>query len=319
MMVTLKNKVIGLPVVAAIVPVLVIFVLTYMAKGGVTKNIEDELAALARQNIARIAHAVYNTCAATSKMIEKDLDRQLRDAAGFLEGMGGLVLSSDTVSMNAVNQVTLKKETVTLPKMLIYGMMDPSTYMGVMKEKFGGDYGIFQRMNKKGDMILVATTMGSAKNHPVEGTYIPAVQDGVVNPIIAGILDKKIYNGLAYIVNGWHFSACSAITDGDGNIIGMLYTGPLYKTPDALRQAIIDMKVGKTGYVCVLGGKHSFHRGHYIISKGGERDGEDLWDSKEAQGRYYVQDIVNKAVKLKKMKWAMSGIHGRIRGKIALA
>ena len=83
MMVTLKNKVIGLPVVAAIVPVLVIFVLTYMAKGGVTKNIEGELAALARQNIARIAHAVYNTCAATSKMIEKDLDRQLRDASHF--------------------------------------------------------------------------------------------------------------------------------------------------------------------------------------------------------------------------------------------
>ena len=38
-------------------------------------------------------------------------------------------------------------------------MMDPATYMGVMKEKFGGDYGIFQRMNKQGDMLLVATTM----------------------------------------------------------------------------------------------------------------------------------------------------------------
>ena len=300
MMVTLKNKVIGLPVVAAIVPVLVIFVLTYMAKGGVTKNIEDELAALARQNIARIAHAVYNTCAATSKMIEKDLDRQLRDAAGFLEGMGGLVLSSDTVSMNAVNQVTLKKETVTLPKMLIYGMMDPSTYMGVMKEKFGGDYGIFQRMNEKGDMLLVATTMAASKTHPAEGTYIPGVHDGIKNPIIASILNKKIYNGLAYIVNGWHFSACSAITDREGKIIGMLYTGPMYKTPQSLRQAIIDMKVGKTGYAYALGGKYPFHRGHYIISKGGQRDGEDLWDSKDAEGRRYVQDIVNKAIKLKR-------------------
>jgi methyl-accepting chemotaxis protein len=300
MMVTLKNKVIGLPVMAAIVPVLVIFVLTYMAKGGVTKNIEDELATLARQNIARIAHAVHNTCEATSKMIEKELDRQLRDGAGFFEGMGGLELTSETVTRNAVNQVTLKKKTVTLPKMLIYGMMDPATYVGVIKEKFGGDYGIFQRMNEKGDMILVASTMGSSKKHPTEGTYIPAVQDGVVNPIIKSILDKKIYNGLAYIVNGWHFSACSAIVDKEGKIIGMLYTGPLYKTPESLRQAIIDMKVGKTGYVYALGGKHLFHRGHYIVSKGGQRDGEDLWDSKDSEGRLYVQDIVNKAVVLKR-------------------
>ena len=300
MMVTLKNKVIGLPVMAAIVPVLVIFVLTYMAKGGVKKNIEDELAALARQNIARIAHAVHNTCEATSKMIEKELDRQLRDGAGFFEGMGGLELTSETVTRNAVNQVTLKKKTVTLPKMLIYGMMDPATYVGVIKEKFGGDYGIFQRMNEKGDMILVASTMGSSKTHPTEGTYIPAVQDGVANPIIKRILDRKMYNGLAYIVNGWHFSACGAIVDKEGKIIGMLYTGPLYKTPESLRQAIIDMKVGKTGYVYALGGKHLFHRGHYIVSKGGQRDGEDLWDSKDSEGRLYVQDIVNKAVVLKR-------------------
>ena len=299
-MVTLKSKVIGLPVVAAILPVLVIFVLTYMAKGGVTKNIEGELAKLARQNIARISHAVYNTCAATSRMIEKDLDRQLRDAVTFLERMGGLELSSEMVATDAVDQITLRKKTVTLPKMYLHGMMDPVTYMNLLKVKFGGDYTLFQRMNEQGDMLMVASTMIPAKNHSFEGMYIPAEQDGVINPVISCILNKKIYNGIAYILNGWHFSACSAIVDKDGKIIGMLTTGPLYQTPDSLRQAIIDMKVGKTGYVFVLGGKYPFHRGHYVISRDGQRDGENLWDSKDAEGRYFVHDIVNKAVKLKK-------------------
>ena len=300
MMATLKSKVIGLPVVAAIVPVLVIFVLTYMAKGGVTKNIEGELAKLARQNIARISHAVYNTCAATSKMIEKDLDRQLRDAVTFLERMGGLELSSEMVATDAVDQITFRKKTVTLPKMYLHGMMDPVTYMNLLKVKFGGDYTLFQRMNEQGDMLMVASTMIPTKSHPLAGMYVPAAQDGVVNPVIASILDKKIYNGIAYILNGWHFAACGAIVDRDGKIIGMLTTGPLYQTPDSLRHAIIDMKVGKTGYVFVLGGKYPFHRGHYIISGGGQRDGENLWDSKDAEGRYFVHDIVNKAVKLKK-------------------
>ena len=300
MMMTLKNKVIGLPVVAAIVPVLVIFILTYLAKGGVTKNIEEELIELARQNIARIAYAVHNTCEATSKMIESGLDRKLRDGAAFIDGMGGLVLDSETVAWDAVNQVTLKKKTIILPKMLVYGTMAPSTYVGVMKEKFGSDYGIFQRMNENGDMILVATTIRSSENHPAAGTFIPAVQDGVVNPVISSILDRKIFNGLAYIVNGWRFSACSAITDREGKIIGMLYAGPLYKTPNSLSRAIMDMKVGKTGYVYAVGGKYPFHRGHYIISKNGQRDGENIWDSKDAEGRRYIRDIVNKAVKLKK-------------------
>ncbi len=299
-MVTLKNKVIGLPVVAAIVPVLVIFVLTYMAKGGVTKNIEGELATLARQNIARISHAVYNTCAATSKMIEKDLDRQLRDAVTFLEKMGGLELSPEMAATEAIDQITLRKKAVTLPKMYLHGMMDPVTYMNLLKVKFGGDYTLFQRMNEQGDMLMVASTMIPAKNHSLKGMYIPAEQDGLINPVISCILDKKIYNGIAYILNGWHFSACSAIVDRDGKIIGMLTTGPLYQTPDSLRQAIIDMKVGKTGYVFVLGGKLPFHRGHYIISRDGQRDGENLWDSKDAEGRYFVHDIVNKAIKLKK-------------------
>ena len=54
------------------------------------------------------------------------------------------------------------------------------------------------------------------------------------------------------------------------------------------------MKVGKTGYVFVLGGKYPFHRGHYIISRNGQRDGENLWDSRDADGHYFVQDIVSK-------------------------
>ncbi len=49
-----------------------------------------------------------------------------------------------------------------------------------------------------------------------------------------------------------------------------------------------------------LAANYPFHRGHYIISRDGKRDGENLWDSKDAEGRYFVHDIVNKAVKLKK-------------------
>ena len=56
--------------------------------------------------------------------------------------------------------------------------------------------------------------------------------------------------------------------------------------------------MGADGYVFVLGGKDD-HKGHYIISQNGFRDGEDIWESRDAEGRFFVQSIVNRAVTLR--------------------
>ena len=296
----LRHKVIGLPVVAAVLPVLVMLVLTTIEKKSVTEKIEDQLDYLTRENIEHIALAVHNTCEATSKMIQKDLTRRLQDADGFFTEMGGLSLSSETVSIKAVTSATGQERAIAIPKMLIEGLSEPEAYIDLIREKFGGNYGLFQRVNEAGDMVLVATTIFSSKKHRFKDIYQPAVQKGVPNPVISQILNNQVFYGIADLVNGWHFIACKGVKDKKGRIIGMLFTESPFKASASLRQAIMDMKVGKSGYVYVLGGQHMFHRGHYIISKGGRRDGENLWDSKDADGRYYVRSIVNKAGKLKK-------------------
>ncbi|NQU12883.1 MAG: methyl-accepting chemotaxis protein [Desulfobacteraceae bacterium] len=296
----LKHKLIGLPVLAAIAPVFAIFIFTSIEEKNVIRKIEAELNLLGRESIEQIALAVYNTCEAASKMVQSILDRKLDNGARFLDSMGALSLSPEVVSRKAINQLTGKEKKVALPRMLVDGLSDPSTYIGLMKKKFRGDYSLFQRMNKQGDMILIATTLAAPGKAPSVGTFLPAVENGTPNPMISNILGKKVYNGVAYVVNGWYFSACKPITDQAGTVIGMLFTGLPYETPESLRQAIIDMKVGKTGYVYVLGGALPFHRGHYIISKGGQRDGENIWTSKDRTGRLYIQSIVKKALRLKK-------------------
>jgi PAS domain S-box-containing protein len=55
--------------------------------------------------------------------------------------------------------------------------------------------------------------------------------------------------------------------------------------------------VGKTGYVYVLGGTGET-RGRYIISQKGERDGEDLWNSRDEDGRLIIREIVEAAIGL---------------------
>ena len=300
MKLSLKHKVIGLPVLAAVLPVLVMLVLTSVQEKNVTEKIERELDVLARENIEHLALAVYNTCEATSKMVQKYLDQRLQESDAFFQDMGGFSLSSETDSIKAVSLINHKAMAISIPQMMIAGVFEPSTYIDVIREKFGGNYGLFQRVNDAGDMVLIATTISSGKGKRLGNLYLPFKQKGVANPVIQQVLKKQVFHGIANLADGWHFTACKGITDKKGRIIGMLFTEAPFQTPASLRQAIMDMKVGKSGYVYVLGGKHPFHRGHYIISKGGKRDGENLWDSRSTDGRYYVRSIVEKAVKLKK-------------------
>ena len=309
MKIMLKQKLIGLPVVAAILPVLVMFVLTSMEKGNVTQKIEDELDLLARDSMKRIAIAIRDTCQVTSDMINKEVERHLEDVESYFSALGGFSLSPDKISWNAVNQLTGEKEKVSLPKMLIDDIswlgqnrkIDESTpYIDDVKIKFGGNYAIFQIMNEQGDMIQVATTLATQDGYRSTGNYIPAINSGVPDPVISTVRKGKTFSGLAYVNNNWYISAFKPITDKTKKVIGMLFTGIPNKIPESLRKVILNMKVGKSGYVYILGGKLAHHKGYYIISKNGERDGENIWDSKDTDGRYYIRAIVNKGINLKK-------------------
>ena len=57
-----------------------------------------------------------------------------------------------------------------------------------------------------------------------------------------------------------------------------------------LRQDIMDLKVGKSGYVYVLNSA-----GDYIISAGGKRDGENIWKAKDADGVLFIQELIKKS------------------------
>jgi methyl-accepting chemotaxis protein len=130
------------------------------------------------------------------------------------------------------------------------------------------------------------------------GTYVPAINpDGTPDPVIAALIKGEAYRGLAYVVNTWYVTAYEPIFDKSGRVIGALYVGVKQDHIESLRQAILKTRVGKTGHVYVLGGTGE-DRGHYIISRNSEHDGEDVWESTDATGRLFIQSIIEKAVSL---------------------
>ncbi|HLP25547.1 MAG TPA: Cache 3/Cache 2 fusion domain-containing protein, partial [Acidobacteriota bacterium] len=159
---------------------------------------------------------------------------------------------------------------------------------------------IFQRMNDAGDMLRVGTSVVKTDGSRALGTFVPARNpDGAPNAVVQTVLRGETYRGRAFVVNDWHAAAYEPIWDADHKrVIGMLYTGvALGVINRELHDAITSMTVGKTGYVFVLGGKGD-QRGNYIVSHKARRDGENIWETRDADGRTFIQTLIAQALRL---------------------
>ena len=158
---------------------------------------------------------------------------------------------------------------------------------------------MFQRMNESGDLLRVCTNVKKKDGSRAIGTYIPAQNpDGSPNAVVSTVMSGRTFLGRAYVVNGWYITAYEPIKDEQGRVIGALYFGVPQEDTQSLRQGIMDIVAGRTGYVYVLGGKGD-QKGTYIISKDGKRDGENIFEAKDANGNFFMQSIIEKAVATK--------------------
>ncbi|MCE5267947.1 MAG: methyl-accepting chemotaxis protein, partial [Planctomycetaceae bacterium] len=98
--------------------------------------------------------------------------------------------------------------------------------------------------------------------------------------------------------NAWYLAAYQPILDAKKNVVGMLYVGMRMGDVPEIRRGVMDTVVGKTGYVYILGGSGE-QKGQYVISHHGGRDGDSIWNSKDADGNYFIRKAVNAAEALK--------------------
>jgi len=87
---------------------------------------------------------------------------------------------------------------------------------------------------------------------------------------------------MVHLIREMCTSEAAAVSDNDGR-----------HGSAELRRAIMDLVIGETGYVYVLDSA-----GTYVISRAGERDGENIWSAKDAGGNLFIQEIVAKARRL---------------------
>lgn len=295
----LRTKLLLAGILLTTLPLCVVGAVVYVQNRSMLKTAIDHATELAHEDLAHVAENVYRLVESHQEVNENNLKSALNVARELAYSNGGFSLVDEKVAWNAVNQLNSSTVSVQLPKMQWNGAWlgqvsdakTPVSLVDQVRSLMGVTCTIFQRMNEAGEMLRVATNVTNKDGNRAIGTYIPRTEpDGKLNPVISTVLKGERYQGRAYVVNAWYLTAYEPIHDAAKNVIGMLYVGVPQESVVSLRKAIMDIKFGKSGYVYVLDSK-----GHYVISQGGKRDGEDILNAKDSSGNLFIQEIIKKA------------------------
>jgi methyl-accepting chemotaxis protein len=271
------------------------------------RQVTEELNQQGRAECSKIAKDVYLMLRVQNEQCKKRVRAGLAFAHALLERAGGVSFVNETVHWEAIDQSTKKTRQVTLPKMMVGKQWlgqnrdngVPSPIVDKLRTLAGNTCTIFQRMNDAGDMLRVCTNIQKEDESRAIGTYIAATNaDGTPNPVVSAALQGQPYVGLAFVVNAWYAAAYEPITDAQHRVVGLLYCGVKLDDMAELRQGIMGITVGKTGYVYVLRGSGE-EKGRYVMSAKGKRDGENIWEAKDAEGRLFIQSVIAKGLATK--------------------
>lgn len=295
---SLRSRMLCAGIALSALPLALIATIVYRQTAHMTAVAVEESERLGDADLDHIAKGVLAMCVSQQETLSQALQSSLRVTRSIVDRAGFPSLAADTVAWQAVDQGTRQATEVTLPKLHIgpswlgrnTDVRTPTPLVDEIVGLVGGACTIFQRMNEQGDMLRVATNV-ELDGHRALGTYISAHgSDGQPNAVVASILKGERFVGRAYVVNAWYLAAYEPLYDSAHNLLGMLFVGVKEQSLGSLREQIIATKVGATGYVYVLDSK-----GNYIVSQGGQRDGQSIWETKDADGRFVIQEILRTA------------------------
>ncbi|MEZ4387337.1 MAG: methyl-accepting chemotaxis protein [Candidatus Krumholzibacteriia bacterium] len=301
---SLRARLITASFVMVLIPLVVVTGVTVVKQNQMKIATAQSCRELAFTDLDHVVDGIVSMCTAQQAILEDNVRDGLAVTRHVMDGLGRVSFDeAQTVTWNAVNQFTNEKSTITLPRMLVgdrwlgqnASASTESPIVDTVRDLVGGTATVFQRMNDRGDMLRVCTSVMQTDGSRAIGTYIPAIgANGQPNPVVQTVMSGKTFTGKAYVVDRWYVTAYEPIRDVTGEVVGISYFGVPMESVTALRQSIMATKVGQTGYVYVLDSK-----GNYVISKDGARDGENIWNAKDSDGVLFIQEVIAKARNLK--------------------
>jgi methyl-accepting chemotaxis protein len=267
----------------------------------------DESIRLANQRFEDIGQGIVNLCENQKSALDAAVRTGLRSAEEAMHRLGTITFDAgEPVRWEPVGPGGEKPGAVDLPAFAIGGTRftgerDPSVVVPLVDEitrTTGATCTVFQRLNDRGDMLRVATTVVRDGKRAV-GTFIPVETNGTPNPVLAAVLSGKTYSGRAMVVGSWYSTGYQPLKDSVGKIVGMVYIGiPEAAALKAVHEKLTQIRILKSGYVFVLNTRGA-DRGRYVVSYNGTRDGEVILGAKDASGNLFIEEICAKSAALR--------------------
>lgn len=298
---TLKARLMLFGLLLAVLPLSINLSIVLYQNAKMTATAGRESQSLAYEQIDQTLNAVRAMCATQRELVQRMVNGSLNIACALLEQAGPVTLAdNETVSWKAAPSGGAAA-VQDLPRMFfgdptLAQAPSPGAPLPLVEkaaEMTGMVCGLFQLMQEQGDMLL--TALGGAAGLGVEGGFVLAgrTADGTRHPVIAAVGSGRRYTGTVFIAGAWYEAAFAPVYDAGRRVVGMLCCGMRFDHLEQLRREIMAIRLGQTGYVFVLDS-----RGTYILSKDGKRDGENMWDTVDMEGKYPVREIVGKALAL---------------------
>ncbi len=256
----LKTKVITIGVTGTILPLLLVFALVKYQNRNMMELAEKESLFLAYADLDHIVNQLHLLARSHQQLTQESIVNSLHVGVQLMQDQGGIHLSEETATWDAINQYTKSPVTINLAEMQLgqdgFGQVR-SPEMAVplvdqVQELMGVTCTVFQRMNQKGDMLRIATNVIGRNGKRAVGTYIPVVNpDGSANPVVSTLLKGETYRGRAFVVDAWYITAYMPLVDQSDHIIGAFYVGIPQNRIEGLKQAIEAIHVGRSGHVWI--------------------------------------------------------------------
>ncbi len=314
MKISLKRQLTAITLLATVMPILIIMLLAMIRQTNVLALVEQELDNLANQTVDQAARDVYSLCQSVDGLLQNAVNRELAVARNILQRAGAPSLGQETDTWEIINQSTGEARSATIPRMnfgvnFLAKNTDPAKRTPIVDEASrlaGGACTIFQRVAEPRGMLRIATTIRGADGMRAVGTFMPQTNpDGTANPIIATVLKGETFRGSTYIINARYVAAYAPIRDANNRVIGMICVGEKIGDVKAMRRSVLDLSIGKSGYVSVLDANPE-HKGRYIISMKdpsappgsyiGLRDGENPLRDPDPRVRDVISHFIDGAM-----------------------
>lgn len=316
----LGPKVIGLALVAALIPTSALYVLLNKQSTPLLSKIDTQITSLVDNNLERIVENVYSSCQTVSILALDKLEDAINVSRYLIKNVGGISLSENKISWDISNQETGEMIKVELPQLLLGTQPIEKNNSFAVETPVIDDIGeltssiatVFQVMPDKSGIIRVATNLGSnASDKRSIGTFIPAInKDGTKNEIVDAVLNGKTYKGTSFAIDDWYLAHYDPIEDSRGQIIGAIGTGIKQNSVQSLNKAIKNISVGKDGYVWVLRANSKSLRESLTLKSENKSESDIINDASTRSYQFILENAPKLAsfqIKVFKTRWIDPG------------